>query len=111
MTRASFVVWCRGAGEGPVSGINAGERLTFHNPEFIVANTAAAAFTSRVKVFANLAVLPLHPVALMAKQLATLDVVADGRLVVGVGIGGREHDYRAVGSPFARRHARLDEGV
>ena len=92
-----------------ISGII--ERITFHNPEILVTNTTAAALTERVKVIMNLTVLPLHSTAVLAKQLATLDVVADGRLIVGVGVGGREQDYRAVGAPFGGRHARLDEGV
>ena len=110
-TRATFVEWCRGIDEGPFSSISAGERITFHNPEFMVVNAAAAALTERVTVFANLAVAPLHPPALLAKQLATLDVLCDGRLVVGVGIGGREHDYQAAESRFDHRHQRLDDTV
>jgi len=110
-TRSTVLEWCRGIDEGPFSSISAGERITFHNPEILVVNTAAAALTDRVKVIMNLTVLPLHSTAMLAKQLATLDVLADGRLVVGVGVGGREQDYRAVGASFAGRHARLDEGV
>ena len=59
----------------------------------------------------NIAVLPLHRPALLAKQLATLDVLAEGRLTVGVGVGGREQDYRSLDVPFEGRHARLDAGV
>ena len=110
-TRATTVDWCRGIDAGPFSSISAGERLTFRNQEMLVTLSAAAALTERVRVFANLVVLPLHPLPLIAKQLATLDVLSGGRVSVGVGVGGREHDYRAAGSGFGRRHARLDEGV
>lgn len=110
-TRATFVDWCRGIDEGPYSSVSAGERITFHNPELLVANTAAAALTERVRVVTNIAVLPLHRPALIAKQLATLDVLAAGRLVVGVGVGGRAEDYRSLEVPFEGRHGRLDDGV
>jgi len=110
-TRATFTEWCRGIDEGPFSSISAGERITFHNPELLVTNTAAAALTERVQVIMNLTVLPLHSTAMLAKQLATLDVLAEGRLAVGVGVGGREQDFRAIGASFEGRHARLDEGV
>ena len=110
-TRSTFVEWCRGIDEGPYSSISAGERITFHNPELLVTNTAAAALTERVQVITNITVLPLHRPALLAKQLATLDVLAAGRLVVGVGVGGREQDYQALDVPVEGRHQRLDAGV
>jgi len=110
-TRDTFVDWCRGIDDGPYSSISAGERITFHNPEALVANTAAAALTGRVRVVTNITVVPLHRPALLAKQLATLDVLAAGRLVVGVGVGGRAGDYRALDVPFEGRHRRLDDGV
>jgi alkanesulfonate monooxygenase SsuD/methylene tetrahydromethanopterin reductase-like flavin-dependent oxidoreductase (luciferase family) len=110
-TRDTFVEWCRGIDDGPYSSISAGERITFHNPELLVTTTAAAALTERVQVITNITVVPLHRPALLAKQLATLDVLAGGRLVVGVGVGGREQDYRALDVPFEGRHDRLDAGV
>jgi alkanesulfonate monooxygenase SsuD/methylene tetrahydromethanopterin reductase-like flavin-dependent oxidoreductase (luciferase family) len=110
-TRAAVVDWSRAIDEGPFSSVSCGERITFHNPEMMVTMAAAAAVTERADVFVNLVVLPLHPVALIAKQLATLDVLCDGRLVVGLAVGGREHDYRAVDASFAHRHQRLDDGV
>jgi len=110
-SRATTVDWSRGIDDGPFSSISCGERITFRNQEMLVTNAAAAALTERVRVFVNLVVLPFHPPAVIAKELATLDVLCDGRLSVGVGVGGREHDYIAAGSTFERRHARLDEGV
>jgi alkanesulfonate monooxygenase SsuD/methylene tetrahydromethanopterin reductase-like flavin-dependent oxidoreductase (luciferase family) len=110
-TRSSTLAWCRGIDAGPFSSISCGERITFHNAEMLVTNAAAAALTERVRVFVNLVVLPLHPIPVIAKQLATLDVLCDGRLTVGLGIGGREHDYLAAGASMQRRHQRLDDGV
>jgi alkanesulfonate monooxygenase SsuD/methylene tetrahydromethanopterin reductase-like flavin-dependent oxidoreductase (luciferase family) len=103
--------WARGVDEGPFSSVSAGERVTFSNPEMVASLAAAAAVTSRVRIFANLWVLPVHAVAMVAQQLNTLDQLADGRLSVAVGVGAREDDYRALDRSFAARHARLDEQV
>ncbi|MFD2473538.1 LLM class flavin-dependent oxidoreductase [Amycolatopsis silviterrae] len=109
--RAATVDWCRLAEQGPFSSISCGERMTFHNPDMWITMAAAAALTERLRIFINLSVLPAHPTALVAKQVATMDVLSGGRVTLGVGVGGREHDYRSLESSFDRRHVRLDEGV
>ena len=111
LDRGRFREWCAGIDEGPFASISAGERITFHNLEGITACAAAAALTSRVRVFANVVVLPWHRTALIAKQLATIDVLSGGRLEVAVGVGGRSQDYAALGVSEAGRHARLDLAV
>lgn len=110
-TRSTTLDWSRGIDAGPFSSISCGERITFRNQEMTVTNAAAAALTERVRVFVNLVVLPMHPMPVVAKELATLDVLSGGRVTLGVGIGGREHDYLASGSSMERRHQRLDDGV
>lgn len=105
------VDWARAVDAGPFSSISTGERVSFDNPDWVSSLAAAAAVTERVRVIANVVVLPLHSAALVAKQVATLDVLSNGRFTLGVGVGGREHDYRSLGAPFARRHATLDEQV
>lgn len=105
------VDWSRGIDAGPFSSVSAGERITFDNPEIATTLAAAAAVTERVEVIANIWILPMHPPALVAKQVATLDHLAGGRFTLGVGVGGRGHDYRAAEAPYERRHARLDECV
>jgi alkanesulfonate monooxygenase SsuD/methylene tetrahydromethanopterin reductase-like flavin-dependent oxidoreductase (luciferase family) len=77
----------------------------------LVSMAAAAAITERVGLAFTVIVLPLHQTGLIAKELATIDVLSAGRLSVGVGIGGREWDYLAVGAPFERRLARMEEQV
>ncbi len=109
--RASLLAWCRRLDDSPFSSVSAGERITFGNPELFTTLGAAAALTERVRIFANLVVLPWHSMGLVTKQLLTLEQLAPGRLDVGVGVGGREEDYRTVGAPFAGRHARLDAAV
>jgi alkanesulfonate monooxygenase SsuD/methylene tetrahydromethanopterin reductase-like flavin-dependent oxidoreductase (luciferase family) len=64
-----------------------------------------------VRILSTVAVLPIHDPVRFAKQMATVDVLSGGRLTVGVGVGGRDQDYAALGVPFERRFARLDEQV
>jgi alkanesulfonate monooxygenase SsuD/methylene tetrahydromethanopterin reductase-like flavin-dependent oxidoreductase (luciferase family) len=110
-TRESTVAWCRRIDAGPYASLSAGERITYHNQEQLVTLSAAAALTERIRVIATIVILPMHPVALVAKQAATLDVLSGGRFTLGLGVGGREHDYRAAETTFARRLPRLDESV
>ena len=105
------VEWSRAIDEGPFSSVSAGERVTFSNPEMVASLAAAAAVTSRVRIMANVWVLPAHPIAMVAQQVGTLDQLAPGRISLGVGVGGRDVDYQALGAPLAGRHARLDEQV
>jgi len=53
----------------------------------------------------------MHSPVLIAKQAATIDQLSGGRLELGLGVGGREQDYAALGAPFSHRLGRLDEHV
>jgi len=103
--------WCRRIEAGPFSSVSVGERIAFPSHELITTLAFAAAATERVRILPTVGVLPTHETVRFAKQMATVDVLSGGRLTVGVGVGGREDDYRAVGAPFAGRFARLDEQV
>lgn len=71
--------------------------------------TFAAAHTNRLRLGVAMLILPEHHPVHLAKRLATLDVLADGRLLAGVGVGWLREEYDALGVPFARRGARADE--
>jgi probable F420-dependent oxidoreductase len=75
----------------------------------IVALAYVAAATSRIRLGTAVLNLPYYQPVLLAKQLATLDVVSGGRLVLGVGLGWSRDEYQAVGVPYRRRGARMDE--
>ncbi|HVB15583.1 MAG TPA: TIGR03619 family F420-dependent LLM class oxidoreductase [Stellaceae bacterium] len=73
--------------------------------------TWAAACTSRVGLGTSVLVLPLrHPLPL-AKELATLQNLSDGRLILGAGVGWLEDEFAALGVPFRERGRRMDEGI
>ncbi len=109
--RKAILAWCRGVDAGPFSSLACGERITFHNTEMHTLLAAAAALTERVRIVPTLYVLPMHATAVVAKEVASLDQLSGGRMTVTVGVGGREHDYRAAEKPFAGRFRRLDEQV
>ncbi|HEY0214983.1 MAG TPA: TIGR03619 family F420-dependent LLM class oxidoreductase, partial [Cellulomonas sp.] len=71
--------------------------------EALVTLTTAAAVTSRVRLGTAVLVLPLRQPVLLAKQAASLDVLAGGRLVLGVGTGWLREEFAALGVPFERR--------
>jgi alkanesulfonate monooxygenase SsuD/methylene tetrahydromethanopterin reductase-like flavin-dependent oxidoreductase (luciferase family) len=109
--RDALLGWSRAVDAGPFSSLAVGERISFGNAEALVSLSAAAAVTERVRIVATCFVLPLHAATWLAKQAASLDRLAAGRFTMAVGVGGREEDYRVVGAPFERRHARMDEQV
>jgi len=73
--------------------------------------TWAAACTSRVGLGTSVLVLPMrHPLPL-AKELATLQNLSQGRLILGAGVGWLEAEFDALGVPFRERGRRMDEGI
>jgi probable F420-dependent oxidoreductase len=93
--------------------LSANDHLLFPRP-WLDGPTALAAVLARTgqMALATTVALPAvrGPVAL-AKSLAALDLLSDGRLIVGVGPGSSARDYAAVGIPFEERWKRLDEAV
>jgi probable F420-dependent oxidoreductase len=69
----------------------------------------AAAVTERVDLGIAIINAPFESPALLAKQLATLDVLSGGRLIAGLGLGWLPAEFVASGVPLERRGARIDE--
>ena len=90
--------WAKAIDDGPYSSLCWGERIAFDNPEAITLLGALAAWTDRVRLVTTVVVPQLHDPVMLAKALATGDMLSGGRLTVGLGIGGRHEDYEAVGA-------------
>ncbi|TXI40412.1 MAG: LLM class flavin-dependent oxidoreductase [Mycobacterium sp.] len=90
--------WARLIDEGPFSSLCWGERIAFNNPDSLTLLGALSAWTERVPLVTTVVVPQLHDPVMLAKALATADMLSGGRLTVGIGSGGREEDYRAVGA-------------
>ena len=81
----------------------------FYDP--VLSLTWAAAFTTRVGLGTSVLVLPMrHPLPL-AKELATLQNLSNGRFILGAGVGWLEAEFAALGVPFNERGRRMDEGI
>jgi probable F420-dependent oxidoreductase len=71
----------------------------------------AACATRTVKLATGVLLLPLHSPVLLAKRVATIDVLSGGRMLLGVGLGWQIEEFRAIGVPYAERGRRMDEGI
>lgn len=105
----ALLEWARRADPGPFSTLGLLDRLVYDNPEPLVALSVLAGATSRVKVQTEVLLSPLRETALLAKQVATLDRMSGGRLVLGLGVGGRADDHLAAGVDLRTRGRRMDE--
>ena len=110
-SRSDLLSWCSKIDAGPWASLAVPERTTFTSHDLVVQLAAAAALTERVRLWTTIVVLPAHNAVDVAKKMASIDVLSGGRLTMGIGVGGREHDYRALGASYNRRWERMDEQV
>ncbi len=90
------------------------EHIFFYFPTFdaLTSLAAMAALTSRIRLGTAVLLLPLRPAALAAKEIASVDIISGGRLILGAGIGGEyPKEFEAVGVPVRERGTRADEAL
>jgi probable F420-dependent oxidoreductase len=75
----------------------------------LVSLSYLAARTERILLATGIVILPQRNPLVLAKQLASLDVLSGGRLVFGMGVGYLEPEMRAIGVPMAERGTRAEE--
>ncbi len=101
--------WAREADAAGFSSVGTIDRVVYGNHETIPTLAAAAAVTSRVRLHSAILIGPFRGNGtLLAKQLASVDSFAGGRLTVGIAVGGRADDFAATGSDFDGRGAAFD---
>ena len=90
------------------------EHVFFYGPTFdaLTSLAACAARTSRIQLGTAVFLLPLRPPALAAKEIASVDIISGGRLVLGVGVGGEyAKEFEACGVPVNERGPRTNEAI
>jgi alkanesulfonate monooxygenase SsuD/methylene tetrahydromethanopterin reductase-like flavin-dependent oxidoreductase (luciferase family) len=101
--------WASAAEQAGFSSLGTLDRVVYGNMETIPVLAAAAAVTERIGLTTAILIGPYRGNgALLAKQLATVDSIAGGRLQVGVAVGGRPDDFEATESPFRERGRDFD---
>ena len=73
--------------------------------------TYAAAVTTRIKLGSSVLILPYRNPLVIAKEVATLDVLSGGRVILGVGVGYVEGEFSALGAPYKERGRFTDEAL
>jgi alkanesulfonate monooxygenase SsuD/methylene tetrahydromethanopterin reductase-like flavin-dependent oxidoreductase (luciferase family) len=101
--------WASAAEQAGFSSLGTLDRIVYGNLETVPTLAAAAAVTERIGLTTAVLIGPYRGNgALLAKQLATVDSIAAGRLRVGIAVGGRADDYEATGSSFGERGRNFD---
>ena len=104
----------RAAEAAGFDSVQVGDHITWHAPihESTALMATFAAVTSRVRIASDVIILPLRDPVLIAKTVASLDVLSGGRMIFGVGVGG-DHaaEYHAMRVPLGERGARTNEAI
>src|SRR6266511_3773760 len=86
-------------------------RVAYDSNEELIALAAAAGATERIELMTTVLVAPPRQAVLLAKQAATLQAVSGGRFRLGLGIGGRDDDWLALGEEPKHKGQKLEECV
>lgn len=101
--------WARKADSGPFSSLGIIDRLVYSNFDALTTLAVVAGVTQRIRLMSTVLVAPLRPAGILAKEAATIDALSGGRLTLGLGVGGREDDFRAAPASFHSRGKRFEE--
>jgi alkanesulfonate monooxygenase SsuD/methylene tetrahydromethanopterin reductase-like flavin-dependent oxidoreductase (luciferase family) len=107
----TFVDWARRAEERGFSSLATIDRIAYPSYESVITLAAAAAVTERIGLQTNILLAPTRNPVLLAKEAASVHQISNGRLTLGVGVGTRPDDFKAVGLEFKTRGRRFDEDL
>ncbi|HEY0632218.1 MAG TPA: LLM class flavin-dependent oxidoreductase [Thermoleophilaceae bacterium] len=106
--RRGIVDWAREAEQAGFASLGTIDRVAYDNYEPLISLAAAAAVTDRIRLVTDILLGPARTTAHLAKQAATVDSLSEGRLVLGLAVGGREDDYELSEVDFHKRGEIMD---
>lgn len=80
-------------------------------PDPLIWLSYVAARSTTIRLCTGVVILPQRNPLVLAKEVATLDVLSGGRVTLGVGVGWLQEEFDAIGVPFAERGARTDDAI
>src|SRR6266571_4384450 len=92
---------------GPPGTSTPENRSNYYEPLITLSWVAGA--TRRVRLGTSVLVLPYRNPVVTAKQLATLDALSGGRVILGIGVGWLEEEFQALGQPYFRQRGSLTD--
>lgn len=104
----TMIEWARRAEARGFAFVSTIGRVPYPSFDSLTALAAVAGATSRIELLTNAVLGPTYPDAVLAKITSTLAQLSGGRLTLGLGVGGRESDYRPSERDFAGRGAAFD---
>jgi alkanesulfonate monooxygenase SsuD/methylene tetrahydromethanopterin reductase-like flavin-dependent oxidoreductase (luciferase family) len=104
-----IVDWAKQAERQNFSSLGLVDRIVYPNYEALTTLAVAAGATERIRLITTVLLAPLRNTVIFAKQAATLDALSGGRLTLGLGVGAREDDFKAVGVDIHTRGKLFDE--
>jgi alkanesulfonate monooxygenase SsuD/methylene tetrahydromethanopterin reductase-like flavin-dependent oxidoreductase (luciferase family) len=109
-TGAQLIEWARRGERRGFSSLGTIDRITYRSYESLIALSAAAAVTERIGLVTAVLLAPLRDNgALLGKQALSLNALSGGRLTLGLGLGGRDDDYAAIGADMGTRGADMED--
>jgi alkanesulfonate monooxygenase SsuD/methylene tetrahydromethanopterin reductase-like flavin-dependent oxidoreductase (luciferase family) len=109
ITREHLLSWSIQADQSGFSSLVVVDRLCYLNYEPLMTLAAVAAVTERIELMTGVLIAPTREVHLLAKQVATLDQLSNGRLTLGVGVGNKPVDFQTTQTPFNQRGNIVDQ--
>jgi alkanesulfonate monooxygenase SsuD/methylene tetrahydromethanopterin reductase-like flavin-dependent oxidoreductase (luciferase family) len=105
-----LVEWARRGEQSGFSSLGTIDRITYGSYESLIALSAAAAVTERIGLVTAVLLAPLRDNgALLGKQALSLNALSGGRLTLGLGLGGRDDDFAAIGADMGTRGANMED--
>lgn len=122
ITPTAIAAVARAAEEAGFESFWGGEHLILPDPavrfppdrvivDLIATVAFAAAHTRKLRFGTGIILLPQRNPLVLAKEIASVDVLSGGRLILGLGIGSIEQEFRALGIPYERRGRRAEEAL
>lgn len=110
--RASTILdFARAADRGGLHSVWSIDRVVLPMVESLTTLAAAAAVTSRVRLGTGVLLGPTRDPLMLGEQVASIDVLSQGRMLLGLGVGNDPREYAATEHDFHTRGRRLDQGI